>query len=286
MLFAPFRSFALALCFGFSLALAQQNATVPRGCGTVHKAEDITAAESHFTSNKIAALASNSTGPPIVKVHWHVIQAGKDLAQGNIPKAQITQSLKVMNSHYAGKIKFVHANTTRTTNANWFKKVGPENSYQAAMKKALRVGGPGDLNVYTVGFKTGDGKGLLGYATFPSSYAKHPKDDGVVILYSSVPGGTTANYNLGMTLTHEVGHWLGLYHTFEGGCKGKGDYVSDTPAEAEPASGCPVKRNTCPGAGLDPIHNFMDYSYDYCMTTFTPGQVARYKSQIAAYRGL
>ncbi|KAG8702857.1 hypothetical protein FRC09_004492 [Ceratobasidium sp. 395] len=231
-------------------------------------------------------MAANSTATPVVNVHWHVIQAGKNLSQGNIPKAQIVQSLIMMNNHYGGAIKFKLANVTHTTNANWFTKAGPKTKDQTAMKSALRVGGPGDLNVYTVGFKTGSGKGLLGYATFPSWYAKRPKDDGVVILYSSVPGGTTQNYNLGMTLTHEVGHWLGLYHTFEGGCTGKGDYVSDTPPEAEPASGCPVNRKTCPGGAKDPIYNFMDYSYDYCMTQFTPGQVKRFRSQISTYRGL
>ncbi|KAG8705322.1 hypothetical protein FRC08_001721 [Ceratobasidium sp. 394] len=284
MLFASLRSFALALCLGSSIALAQEPATTPRGCGTLHIPEELEAAELHFTSNKL--LVANSTAVPVVNVHWHVVQEGKAISQGNIPKAQIVQSLIAMNNHYNGAIKFKLANVTHTTNSDWFRQVGPETKYQTAMKQALRVGGPADLNVYSVGFKKGKGVGLLGYATFPSSYAKKPKDDGVVILYSSVPGGTAPNYNLGMTLTHEVGHWLGLYHTFEGGCKGKGDYVSDTPAEAEPGSGCPINRNTCPGAGKDPVHNFMDYTYDYCMTQFTPGQVKRFRSQIATYRGL
>lgn len=73
------------------------------------------------------------------------------------------------------------------------------------MKNKLRKGGADALNVYTVGFVSGSGVGLLGYASFPWGYSIVPKEDGVVILYSSLPGGTSSPYDGGRTLTHEAG---------------------------------------------------------------------------------
>ncbi len=147
------------------------------------------------------------------------------------------------------------------------------------MKEALAIDPATTFNMYFCNI----GGGLLGYATFPDMYPEDSYMHGVVCLWASVPGGAAAPYNEGDTATHEAGHFLGLYHTFQGGCTG-GDYVADTAPEASPAYGCPQGRDSCAGGGPDPIHNFMDYTDDYCMYEFTDDQITRMHQQMALYR--
>lgn len=214
-----------------------------------------------------------------INVYFHVIRRGTGVSNGDVTSTMITNQMNVLNAAYAGTgWSFTLVSTTRTTNSTWF--TGCYGSSETTMKNTLRQGTADDLNIYSCS----PSGGILGYATFPSSYSSAPKKDGVVILYSSMPGGSAAPYNEGDTGTHEVGHWMGLYHTFQGGCAASGDYVSDTPAEKSAAYGCPSGRDTCSASGFDPITNFMDYTDDSCMFQFTSGQDARMDSLFTTYR--
>lgn len=257
-------------------------------------------AERRTTRSAAAAAAEPGTIP----VHFHVVAKDRGNAGGNLSQERIEAQIDVLNDAYAGSgFSFDLVEVTRTYEPQWFNLISANGSdpryfrgsgKEIKMKQRLHEGDSETLNIYTASL----GQFLLGWAYLPWDFSPATGEalprffDGVVLDYRSLPqvegdtGDSTAFaiYGEGDTATHEVGHWLGLFHTFQGGCAEPGDHVGDTPAEASPAFQCPVGRDTCAAEGSDPIHNFMDYTQDSCMFEFTPGQVTRMQATWAEFR--
>jgi hypothetical protein len=303
-------------CIDYGDVVTAPAGTIPRDdLHIVHKDPLAQAAKARTTSRTSAkgkpgtTVPSAAFEPVIVPVRFHVIAKDRGQEGGDLSRARIDEQIRVLNEAYAPHgFSFELEEVTRTYEPQWFNLIssnGAEPRYfrgggkEVAMKKALYGDSTSEtLNIYSASL----GQSLLGWAYFPSDFdaeatAGNPLPqyrDGVVVDYRSLPsvpgdtGDTSAysTYGEGDTATHEVGHWLELYHTFQGGCSEPGDYVADTAPEASPAFQCPVGRDTCAGGGADPITNFMDYTYDSCMTEFTSGQAARMQMAWTEYRAL
>ncbi|HEX5598924.1 MAG TPA: zinc metalloprotease [Micromonosporaceae bacterium] len=263
------------------------------GAAGVHDPNHLTGAqivqrEADFAA-ALKARSGKTAGPSVqatvtIPVVIHVIQRDSTRAGGNVPDSMINAQMDVLNRSFAGAtggastpFAFQLVKINRVTNPAWYPIVYGSTG-ERQMKSALREGGMETLNIYAGELSDN----LLGWATFPQR--RLTSSDGVVILHESMPGGTAGIYAEGDTATHEVGHWLNLYHTFQGGCTGKGDEVADTPAQASAAYYCPAGRDTCTSPGVDPIHNFMNYTQDSCMYEFTTGQATRMVDAWNAYR--
>jgi hypothetical protein len=259
-------------------------ATAAVGRGGVVREPDL--AQAHADLPASARGKAGKRFSATVPVYFHVITDG---AAGNLTNAQIAAQISVLNETFGGAeggantgFTFQLAGVTRTNDAAWFATSSGGAEHQ--MKHALRQGGANALNLYSAGAGA-----FLGWAYLPSILTKPNQRylDGVVVDWETVPGVSDAyagEYDQGETATHEVGHWLNLEHTFFGGCNERGDFVADTPAEKTATSGCPAGKDTCPAPGLDPIHNYMDYSFDSCYTEFTAGQTQRMRDAWLFYR--
>ncbi len=283
----------LAVCCGITLVVLNSSAaeiaattptqsssaslTTDEFCGT--KIDDAGSAELAKTEavRKWFAATKQPTPKSVVRVHFHVMQ-NED--RGAIDEATIAAQVDVLNASFNLRgVSFALASIDRTDSNAWFAGCDAEGPAKK-MKKALRLGSASDLNVYTC-----EPTKFFALSAFPWSYVNSPVDDGVILHHSVMLGGSNPVFNSGEVLVHEVGHWMGLYHTFQGGCTGAGDEVEDTPAELTGAyAACPIGLDTCPSPGLDPTDNFMDNSGDACWTTFTAGQNERMAAMFAVYR--
>jgi len=233
---------------------------------------------------------SNSTPFQVPRAHvefnvsFNAVYANNSIAGGYVPADRIKAQIERLNADYNSTgFSFVLSKTTWIHNPGWFVDAYPGSPNEKEMKEKYNVGDARTLNIYTVLFN--DTTLSLGASSMPSYYFRKPKLDGVFIRHTTLPNGTMKNFDMGRTLTHEVGHWLGLFHTFEGGCKGGvGDNIADTPPQSSGSSGCPKGRDSCPGDGPDLINNFMDYSFDSCMDSFTPLQIVRMQEAVRAFR--
>ncbi|MBR9861016.1 T9SS type A sorting domain-containing protein [bacterium] len=242
----------------------------------------------------------NKKATRIIPVVFHVIHA---YGEENISKEQIEDQLRIINEDF----QRLNPDTVKTRSQFKSRAVDMDIEFRLARRDPLgrctegitRTYSPltdgGDeavkglirwdykkyLNIWVIrriergGFNGGT---VLGYAVFPDQ--TDAQRDGIVIRADRVGSIGTA-VSEGRTLTHEIGHWLGLYHTFQGGCTNTvawTDRVGDTPPVDGPSYGCPTGNNTCSNDNpdeVDMVENYMDYANDNCMNAFTQGQKNR-----------
>jgi hypothetical protein len=222
-----------------------------------------------------ASLRSEAGAGNAVRVVFHVIHDGED---GRVDVPAIRRQMRVLRRAFQrSKFTFRLSEVTYTDDPRWHRNCHRGNVWRRLTRK-LAVDPERFLNIYVC--RPG---AYLGSAYLPGPWSG-AHWDGVRVLHSTLPGGTAEPYHLGDTVVHEVGHYLGLDHTFYGGCRAPGDAVADTPFERGPDYVCDESSDSCPQPGTDPVHNYMDYGPDTCLIEFTPGQRQRMNEQVRAYR--
>jgi hypothetical protein len=277
--------------------------TSPFTSATRDRVEREVAATTRMLDNRarLSAGANTAATLPVyrVNVQIHIIH-GRHAGEHRVKRRGAYRLFHILRDGYYGAqstasepmgMNFVLKRITTTRNERWYH-AAMNSRADRQMRRKLHRGTAQTLNIYLKKPSFPGGSILLGYSTFPWHYAGHKLQDAVVLNVDSLPGGRATNYNLGDTVIHETGHWLGLLHTFQSatgaGCDPYNDGVSDTPAEKGPNTACADVNNICNPTDLetmaDPAYNFMEYTYDACMRMFTPGQHARAAQMFATYR--
>jgi len=294
-----FKALFASLLFVSQVSFAQQEQYI---CGTdymyarrisgnpavAQELENYRQKRAHADANPI----ENRAAVRIIPVVFHVIHTN---GSENISKEQIQDAIRQINDDYnltnpdAGNLRSIFTSVQANCEIEFrLANKDPQgnctdgivriysnltNEADDAVKDLSRWNNNKYLNIWTVKSIGGSDPGFvtLGYAYYPGSGSDV---DGVVIRADRVGTIGTSN-GTGRTLTHEIGHYLGLAHTFEDGCSGSGDGVSDTPKAADANFGCDYNTNSCTNENPDKpdmIENYMDYSNDNCQVTFTNGQ--------------
>ena len=240
-------------------------------CGTPDPTIDQMNTSNTFIRNWELNNSRTPNDEPVnVKVAWHVVHNSDGL--GNIATSQIENAVEQLNYYYNESFNFYFTldTVTRHENNEWFlfepDEQANESSDEQQMRSQTVVDPVHYYNIWSIKTEPEDGYITLGWNYFPFWNSESSFWQGTTINYTSILSGT---------LTHEAGHYFGLYHVFQGGCNGVNDEVDDTPAMAEDANtSCDNSQDSCPDqGGLDPVRNHMNYSN--CREEFTPGQAER-----------
>ena len=274
---------AIALGLLPALGLAAPNHIPHFRCGNEQHAPPESLDNAHARLASVPSVpfpvkrqAGNTT---VVPTYFHVVST--KAKQKQTTQAMLSKQLQVMNQGYAGTgFSFELVDTDFTVNDEWAT-LDVEDAAVQDMKKKLRKGTYAELNVY---FMTDLANGILGMCEFPTDEINPSTPSSYTFDGCMVHGGSMPNapdfpgkFDEGFTAVHEIGHWFGLYHVFQGSsCRSNGDLIEDTPFQSSATSGCPTTKDSCPNSpGVDSIHNFMDYSDDRCYEGFTKGQIKR-----------
>ncbi|MCF8465230.1 MAG: T9SS type A sorting domain-containing protein [Flavobacteriales bacterium] len=296
---------------GFDQHLEKMLAKDPSGMNAILQVKEQALEAKH--QRLVGDFERGSGGPRIIPTVFHIIHQG---GSENISMAQIQDQMRILNEDFS------RTNADAANTRPEFEAVAANPNIEFRLAKldpqgnctdgVVRVWSPKTFNasddngvkavsywnstkyfnVWVVATIDNDGEAgtILGYAQFPGFGGA--ASDGVVVRadYVGSIGTGASNNSAGRTLTHEAGHWLGLFHTFQGGCDGGffDDACDDTPPQAEATpSNCPLGVNTCTNDSPDlpdQVENYMDYSYGACQNMYTLDQKSRFDGVLSGTR--